>query len=542
MQANMRTLVVRYIVAMLLLLFAVQGMAKRDSMLWVGIKNTGVLYQQGRSDSTLAMAKRLLITAESQNDDLAQASLLNVIGICLNDKGDKQGAREAFARCISISEANGYLQQATKTSNSFLIRMMVPAYAQMVLNCRDAGLSDKAAEYAKRGMEWIPICNIPKTKVAALDAFAETLMDYKEYGLIYDPMRQGVRDALQQGQADIAMMLISYLIKIEYTQMHKRPEDIPWIKAGEALLSDVKTETARSAFIAATKLILPQTEETDLATNSPKADDSISAKQSDPALTDSAQTHVEYEYIKVRNERIGIIGAVLAVVLIVFVIYILWQRDQRRKTAQKAEQQMNKRYREGQELERSRLAKELHDGVSNQLLAIEMKLNEDGLTPQTMQLLSESREQVRRVSHGLIPPEFEHTTLDEVVGDYAASLSGLHQCEVVYTSTPADADWTIIPQATALEIYRIIQEMTGNALKHSGATTITIGMHLDKSLMLTTTINDNGSWKDEEKRTDGIGTRTVSERAASIGGKIDLYRHQFGNTVKLVVKLPESAK
>ena len=538
----MRTLVVRYIVAMLLLLFAVQGMAKRDSMLWVGIKNTGVLYQQGRSDSTLAMAKRLLITAESQNDDLAQASLLNVIGICLNDKGDKQGAREAFARCISISEANGYLQQATKTSNSFLIRMMVPAYAQMVLNCRDAGLSDKAAEYAKRGMEWIPICNIPKTKVAALDAFAETLMDYKEYGLIYDPMRQGVRDALQQGQADIAMMLISYLIKIEYTQMHKRPEDIPWIKAGEALLSDVKTETARSAFIAATKLILPQTEETDLATNSPKADDSISAKQSDPALTDSAQTHVEYEYIKVRNERIGIIGAVLAVVLIVFVIYILWQRDQRRKTAQKAEQQMNKRYREGQELERSRLAKELHDGVSNQLLAIEMKLNEDGLTPQTMQLLSESREQVRRVSHGLIPPEFEHTTLDEVVGDYAASLSGLHQCEVVYTSTPADADWTIIPQATALEIYRIIQEMTGNALKHSGATTITIGMHLDKSLMLTTTINDNGSWKDEEKRTDGIGTRTVSERAASIGGKIDLYRHQFGNTVKLVVKLPESAK
>lgn len=538
----MRLLTIRHIVAMLLLLFAIQGMAKRDSMLWLGIRNIGILYQQGHGDSTLVLARRLLTLAEQTGDDLAQANLHNMIGICLSDKGDKQGAREAFTKCVSIGEENDYLQKAITTKDAYLFQSFMPCYALLALNCEDAGLSDKSVTYAKKGMEWVVHCNNPKKKVASLDAFAEILMKHKEYSLIYEPMRQGVQDAMRLRQADIAMMMISHLIYIEYTQMHRKPEDIPWIKIGEALLPDVKTESAKSAFLAVTRLTIPQSKESDQTTTAPTADDSISTAQTDITQPDSVQTHIEYEYIKVRNERIGIIVVILILVLLVFGLYILWQRHQRKKAKQKAEQQMNKRYLEGQELERSRLAKELHDGVSNQLLAIEMKLSEDGLTPQTMQLLSESREQVRRVSHGLIPPEFEHATLDEVVNSYATSLDGLQQCEVTYTSSPTDADWSIISPTTALEIYRIIQEATSNALKHAEATIISIGMHLEEQQTLTVTINDNGAWKDHEEKGDGIGTRTINERAASINAKVDFYRHQFGNTVKLTVKLPESAK
>lgn len=527
-----RRLTLRSILALLLLLTAIQAAGKRDSTLWAGIKTVGAIYQQGQVDSTLAMAKTLLTTAESLDDDLAQASLHNLIGICLSDKGDKQGAREAFARCVSIGEAHNYLQKAAKTQSTFLLKTMIPAYAQLALNCKDAGLRDKSLAYAKKGMEWIPVCNDARLRVTALDSFAEILMDHKEYSLIYEPMKQGLQDALRQNLPDFALMMTTYLIKIEYDAMHRNPADIPWIKVGEQLMDVCKTNTAKTAFLAVTKLTLPKSEEPN-TTNTPKVvEDSISAGLTDLARTDSIQTRIEY--VRLRNERIGIAGILLAVVIAAFILYALWQRRSGRRKAQQAEHRMEERYIEGQENERSRLAKELHDGISNQLLAVEMKLNEEGLTPQTMQLLNESREQVRRVSHELIPPEFEHTTLDEVIRNYAASLDGLQQCEVSYVSTPADADWSFIDKTKALEIYRIIQEAVGNALKHADATSVSIGLHLDEE-HLKATVSDNGTQKGHKEGPAGIGTRTIRQRASAINGQIEFFQHQFGSTVQLTV-------
>lgn len=527
-----RRVAIRSILALLLFFTTTQMVAKRDSTLWADIKTVGTVYQQGQVDSSLVMARALIATAESQDDDLAQASLHNMIGICLSDKGNKQGAREAFARCVSIGEAHDYLQKATKTKSAYLFRIMMTAYAQLALNCKDAGLHDKSLVYAKKGIEWIPVCNVARLRVTALDSFAEILMDHKEYGLIYEPLKQGVQDALTQDLPDFALMMTSYLIKIEYEAMHRNPADIPWIKLGEQLMEVSKTKAAKTAFLAVTKLTLPKNEEPTTTRPSKVVEDSISKGQTSLAQTDSIQTRIEY--VRVRNERIGIITTILILVLAAFILYALWQRRQRRKAASKARQQMTERYLEGQEEERSRLAKELHDGVSNQLLAIQMKLNEDGLTSQTMQLLNESREQVRRVSHELIPPEFDHATLDEVIRNYAASLDGLQQCEVSYVSTPADADWSFIDKTKALEIYRIIQEAVSNAFKHADATSVSIGLHLNEE-HLKATVSDNGTRKDHKDGSVGIGTRTISQRAAAINGSIEFFQHQFGSTVQLTV-------
>lgn len=128
---------------------------------------------------------------------------------------------------------------------------------------------------------------------------------------------------------------------------------------------------------------------------------------------------------------------------------------------------MTEQYIEGLEHERSRMAKELHDGVSNQLLAVEMKLNADGLTEQTKQLLSDSRERIRQVSHALMPPEFSRDALDIVLAHYIDNINGAQGCEITFFASPTEADWSDIPEETALEIYRIVQETIGNALKHA---------------------------------------------------------------------------
>lgn len=210
----------------------------------------------------------------------------------------------------------------------------------------------------------------------------------------------------------------------------------------------------------------------------------------------------------------------------------IWWLHIRREAGHKLEEV----YREGQEQERSRLARELHDGVSNQLLALEMKLrDETSLPPQTIEMLSESREQVRRVSHELLPPEFEHTTLDDVLDNYAALMDGTGGCAVSYISTPVDADWCTLPQKTALEVYRIVQEAVGNAIKHSHATTVSIGMHQGNNGILTVIVSNDGHGETDAEWSVGIGHRSMHQRAAAICGTVTYQKVPFGYLVKLVV-------
>lgn len=223
------------------------------------------------------------------------------------------------------------------------------------------------------------------------------------------------------------------------------------------------------------------------------------------------------------------------VVVLMFAAYILLQRRKRRRAAAISEQEKGESYIEGQENERNRLAKELHDGVSNQLFAVEMKLNLEGLTPQTMQMLSESREQVRRVSHELYPPEFEYTNIDEAIRHYILELDGTGGCEITYSASPADADWTTVPKEKALEIYRIIQEVAGNVLKHSGATEMAIGMQMSPEQTITIIISDNGTAHYDDNSNRGIGSRTIRQRTRAIGGKMEYSHEPFGNIVTLTV-------
>ena len=534
----------RSILALLLLLTTLQAAGRRDSLLWVQLQQTGIAYRQGHCDSALVQARRLLTVAEDTDDALAQAQLHSLIGFCLRDQGDQQSFVEELQKCVAIGEANGFKEKAATSKHDLYVTAMLPAYSLLSAYYKDKKQIETGASYAKKGMEWIPLCRQASSRVSSITTLAEVLMEHKDYGLIYQPMKEAVADALRLNLPDFALVMTTYLIIIEHEAMHRDPGDIPWIKIGEQLIGVCKTETAKTRFLSVTRLMLPHDDDKkDQSDGMPSIKDTTGVKptiSSDIAKGDSIQTRVEY--IRLRNERIGIAGILLAVVIVLFILYALWQRRAGKRKKQQAEQRMEERYIEGLENERNRLAKELHDGVSNQLLAIEMKLEQDGLTPQTMQLISESREQVRRVSHELIPPEFEHATLDEVVRSYAASLNGVRHCEVSYQSTPKNADWTQIPPTEAHEIYRIIQEVTGNAFKHAKATSVTIGLHIDEDHGITLTISDNGTETIDKGKDSGIGMQTIGQRASAIGGHVDFFHHPFGTTVRLSVRPPGTAK
>ncbi len=534
----MKEQILRHILTSMLLFLTLQAVGKRDSLLWAGIQKVGAAYQQGALDSALVSAQRLLPLAEQHDDALAQAQLHCLVGFCLNDQGHEQQAVQALTKTIHFGESHDFLTKATKARHDLYFTIMLPAYSILSTYYYNKRDFQRASNFAKKGMEWNAACHLPALRVGSISAFSEVLMARKDYQPIYEPMKQAVADAIRLKQTDFALQLTAYIVQIERLELHRDTSDIPWIKAGRQLMALAKTEHAKTLFLNAVNMTIEKEKESDIPAPTATPIQPSSPTPQPTSLQPSnigRQSSITSPQAPVtKSQSSTLIVIALGVLLLLFLCYLFWQRRQQKQKNREAERQRKESYIEGMEQERSRLARELHDGVSNQLLAIEMKLNADGLTEQTMQLLNESREQVRRFSHELMPPEFEHATLDEILQDYAWKMDGTHNCHISYQSSPEDTDWSQLPHEKAYEIYRIVQEALTNALKHAKATEISVimcltGHHLEVSVC------DKGS-RNSLLSGDGIGLRTMRQRAESIGATLNYNPTEEGGYVVLTLE------
>lgn len=240
--------------------------------------------------------------------------------------------------------------------------------------------------------------------------------------------------------------------------------------------------------------------------------------------------------------------AAVAVLLIGVIVFVVYATRQKRRHLQREmefakiradiSRQLTQQYINGLESERQRMARELHDGVCNDLLAIQMNINAGKPAESTASMIDTCRESVRRISHELMPPEFSYASLDEVVRFFISKQSDTNKEKIsfVYDSSAIGYDWRDVPDATSLEIYRIIQEAVGNAVKHSGATNINVKLTLTKET-LAAFITDNGTYQPKASTgRKGIGVDSIRRRANAIGGSISIEsREPTGTTVKLTL-------
>lgn len=240
--------------------------------------------------------------------------------------------------------------------------------------------------------------------------------------------------------------------------------------------------------------------------------------------------------------------AAVAVLLIGVIVFVVYATRQKRRHLQREmefakiradiSRQLTQQYINGLESERQRMARELHDGVCNDLLAIQMNINAGKPAESTASMIDTCRESVRRISHELMPPEFSYASLDEVVRFFISKQSDTNKEKIsfVYDSSAIGYDWRDVPDATSLEIYRIIQEAVGNAVKHSGATNINVKLTLTKET-LAAFITDNGTYQPKTSAgRKGIGVDSIRRRANAIGGSISIEsREPTGTTVKLTL-------
>lgn len=199
----------------------------------------------------------------------------------------------------------------------------------------------------------------------------------------------------------------------------------------------------------------------------------------------------------------------------------------------------------GQTLERKRVASELHDNLGGLLAAARMSIKvldpshlsvrEQKVYENALQLISDAYQEVRLISHNLLPEELEKTGLSESLQRLVEKLNLSHY--VQFNLDVAQLDHRL-DRHTEFNLYNICLELTNNILKHSGATeaTIRFARRADR-LTLTVTDNGRGMATDSAERSDGMGMRNLHSRAESIGATLRIgSAPDQGTTVELTLQ------
>ena len=198
----------------------------------------------------------------------------------------------------------------------------------------------------------------------------------------------------------------------------------------------------------------------------------------------------------------------------------------------------------GEETERDRLAKEIHDGVGGVLAGIALKLENaemGGHAPKGLaSSLRKTNDDLRSISHNLALPELEDNTLVELTLQLLGNMKETYGYVVGFTLFPKQA--MKLDNTLEIQLYRVIQELTTNTVKHAEATEVEIGftLHPDALILM---VSDNGKGFDNSKTGAGLGMRNVRERMAAFDGKVDIESAlDKGCTATVHIPLPLKSK
>lgn len=254
-------------------------------------------------------------------------------------------------------------------------------------------------------------------------------------------------------------------------------------------------------------------------------------------------------------EKILLIGTVAMMVMAVFIVLfmIFYQRRQilQKIELQKMEEAYQKQLLEAslqvQEAERRRIAADLHDDIGTMLSATRLNLTQatkhieqdskaNLFVQQTKEMFDEAIQNVRRISKELLPSTLDNFGLIAALEEFAHKMTqhtGIH-ITFNYDEKPERFDPKI-----ELPLYRIVQELVNNSLKHSGATEIEISLMKQPSRLLVT-VQDNGrgfELAEVQQANNGLGLRNIESRLSVIDGRV-VYDVAKGKGSYTIIEVP----
>jgi signal transduction histidine kinase len=261
--------------------------------------------------------------------------------------------------------------------------------------------------------------------------------------------------------------------------------------------------------------------------------------------------------IRKKNIWIGTIGGIgLLLSLMLFSIYKANKQKQLLQSKKiqilQQEQKINqfKAIMDGEEKERSRVARELHDGLGGMLAAVKMNFSalqnqyEKDVSAVSMKdfdelslILDEVSSEIRKTAHNMMPDILLRHGIEDALKLYVDTANG---DPLLYINLQINGPFNDLEDFIQLSLYRIIQELVQNIIKHAKASNALVQLNR-KASTLTILVKDNGKGFDTSNAKAGLGLQNVRFRVHSLNGNINTVSSEAKGT-SVIIELPIAHK
>lgn len=235
-----------------------------------------------------------------------------------------------------------------------------------------------------------------------------------------------------------------------------------------------------------------------------------------------------------------ITATIIGTILLFFLVTIIRQHRRRVK-------QYDDRLRlevELLEAERGRIASDLHDDVGPFLSVIKMNLhlldtkdkNDLIIIGKTSSHIDHTSQRLREISNNIMPYTLQRKGLMTAITELIEMLSATNQLKFDFTNSVKDLS---ISKESEIHIYRLLQEVLNNVIKHANASLVTIRLFTEKKI-LCIDISDDGCGFDEKVVVDakrGLGMQNILRRTGILKGKVYL-ETEPGKGTKYFFRIP----
>lgn len=513
---------------------------------------SGILFDAGNfTESEIETVNALRLLTKTNNTRLIYESY-NLIALTLKELNNCKKSLEYFdlaLKQLDKLENENYPKDKIVKSRIACYNNMGRVYEKMENYLQAIELYNGALK--TKGLKQ----TYPKSYAMLLDNLGYSKMKANEYygvdKILFESLR--IRDSLQT-----EIGIVSSKINIGHYYLIKRDTSkaLAYLKEGYILSRKIKSS---SHTVQSLKILM----ESDSKNKNYytkiyiKINDSL---QETERLTrnkfariayETDQKEAKIEILSKRNTYIIIASIVVFILLIaLFLIYRLKSKNKELLFTQEQQKANERIYQlmlvqqsqteKARSEERNRIAMELHDGIVNSIFTIRfnlMQLKPDQEDQKTLLVkeLEKTENEIRKVSHELTQNLlFEDNNLPEIITNLVASQQNKFNTKFDITIDKY-IDWSTIPSASKIHIYRIMQEALHNINKYSKAKKCFIIL-LKTGDKIIIRIWDNGIGFNAEKIKQGIGLKNIKERTKALNGELKINsKIGEGTTIEIVI-------
>jgi signal transduction histidine kinase len=471
----------------------------------IGLNNVGEVYTiLKKTDQALDVYKKALKVSEDAGDVGLTARSINNIGVYYRRNNQPEKAKENYEKCLQLYES---INDSASIVNSL---------TNLGVFYSTSGNIETGLEYLFKALDIIDNSR-PENKAIITGNIAATYYNNKQYDKAF-----AYADTCRVYAQKAGSKFVEERLYLSLGRWHEKLGN-----KDMALISYKKHYRLKDSLLNAENLKKIEELATIYKVEEKEKQIQLLNKEANLAERESelkdAKFNAELERQTTRLKLI-IGGSILALLIAAF-IFIFYRKQAKNRESMLRQKQTIKQQEaaiSGQQEERRRIAKDLHDGLGGSLAGIKLRLEQinNPILDNVVEELSIACKEVRTISHNLMPSEIVDNDFTEVVQHYIDGSNIGNALQISFDAFPPE-EFNEMPKPLQVDVFRVIQELTTNAIKHARATRLDINLSKEAD-EITLLVEDNGKGFDKEKVDKGLGLTNIESRVSHWKGSVTI--------------------